>query len=69
MINGYVTFEELKIITGYSDSALVRLIMQGINQRQLELHGGIYNQEVAKPIREQLFNLEEVEKWLRIHIY
>jgi hypothetical protein len=69
LINGYVTFEELKVITGYSDSALVRLIMQGINQHQLELLGGVYNQEVAKPIREQLFNLEEVEKWLRIHIY
>ena len=68
MINGYITYNELKIITGYSDVILSRLIKQGLNCHELELVSGAYK-KVAVPIQQQLFKLNEVEDWLKIHIY
>ena len=68
MIAGYITYNELKIITGYSDSILTKLLVQGINSHELEVVKGIRKDKII-PITEQLFNLKEVEKWLNIHIF
>ena len=70
MLNGYVTYKELKLITGFSDCFLSRLITKGLNIHEVDLE---YN-SVNKPKREDryknlLFNLEEVENWLRVHIF
>ena len=69
MIAGYITYDELKIITGFSDAVLSRLLNLGINQHQLHVETGIYNQKVAKHIKQCLFNLKEVENWIRLHVY
>lgn len=68
MIDGYITYNELKIITGYSDKLLTRLLIQGMNTHELEVVKGI-RVENPIPIREQVFSLEEVESWLNIHIF
>ena len=63
MINGYITFNELKIITGLEESLLKELLLNGLSQHEIEV------QSVRKrAITQQLFNLEEVIKWISIHI-
>ena len=58
MLNGYVTYDELKLIT------------KGLNLHEADLE---YN-NLNKPVRsdrykQTLFNLKEVEEWLRVHIF
>ena len=62
MIAGYVTYEELKIITGYTQDTLDRLIIDGMRLHELSYQG-------TGPFRNYLFNLEEVENWLRVNIF
>lgn len=70
MLNGYVTYDELKTITGFSDYILNKLITKGMNFHELDLE---YNNEIKPQRRERykqrLFNLAEVEEWLRLHIF
>lgn len=69
MINGYVNFEELQIITGFSCNQLYCLLKDGLTLHELSysplsMEGGRY-----RSIKEELYNLDEVMKWLSIHIY
>ena len=68
MIDGYITYNELKIITGYSDAILARLLIQGLNTHELELIEGVRKEKVI-PLKQQVFKLKEVEDWLKIHIF
>lgn len=68
MINGYVTFDELLIITGFTPTQLHKLLYEGLACHELD----ITRYQVHKysvPINERLFNLQEVEKWISSHIY
>jgi hypothetical protein len=70
MLAGYITYEELKLITGYSDVLLSKLITKGLAFHELDLE---YNNK-NKPKRtdrykRMLFNIKEVEEWLKIHIF
>lgn len=66
MINGYVTYEELKVITGYSDDFLKFLIVNGIKSHQIKTNK-VTN--VTYKLKDQLFNLKEVEEWLKLVVY
>ena len=68
MINGYVTYNELKIITGFDDNLLRQLLLEGLTHHELEVNITI-DKRYNKPLKEQLFNLEEVEKWISTHVY
>ena len=70
MLNGYVTYDGLKLITGFNDYFLSKLITKGLNIHEADLE---YN-NINKPKREDryktiLFNLAEVENWLKVHIF
>jgi len=70
MLNGYVTYDELKLITGFNDYFLSKLITKGLTIHEADLE---YN-NINKPKREDryknmLFNLAEVENWLKVHIF
>ena len=58
MIDGYITYNELKIITGYSDKLLTRLLIQGMNTHELEVVKGI-RVENPIPIRDIFLNTGE----------
>ena len=65
MLAGYVTYDELKIITGYSDAFLNKLILNGLNVHEAD---ATYSRVDSK-IKQTLFSLQEVEDWLRVHIF
>lgn len=70
MLDGYVTYDELKLITGFSDYFLSKLITKGLVFHEADLE---YNSK-KKPLRtdrykKMLFSLHEVEQWLRVHIF
>ena len=71
MLAGYITYEELKLITGFSDVFLNRLITKGLAFHEVDLE---YNNIGRKPKREDyykriLFNIQEVENWLKVHVF
>lgn len=61
MIAGYVTYDELKIITGFNDYTLNTLIKTGMRAHQITPEGRTYKQS--------LFNLQEVEDWAKVHLF
>ena len=63
MLNGYITYDELKIITGYPDKVLRNLLLQGMSQHQINVNANKLN------ITQQVFNLDEVVKWISIHLF
>jgi hypothetical protein len=63
MIAGYVTYQELKLITGFSDNFLRKLITAGRLEKKLTLFGKTQCYEKA------LYNLNEVEEFIRIMVY
>lgn len=70
MLNGYVTYDELKLVTGFPDYFLSKLITKGLKFHEADLE---YN-NIKKPTRSDryklmLFNLKEVEEWLKVHIF
>lgn len=65
MLDGYVTYEELKIITGYSEKFLNKLIVKGLKFHEADLQP----ERITHKLKECLFSLKEVESWLRIHIF
>lgn len=67
MIAGYITYDELKLITGYSDQLLKNLILQGLNIHEVEV--AIEGSHKDRKVTEQVFNLKEIENWLKVHIY
>lgn len=64
MLDGYVTYKELKLITGLPENILNALIVQGVNQRQLEV-----DNSDGVELKHMLYNLAQFEKWMRVHIY
>lgn len=64
MINGYVTYDELKLITGYDEKLLNSLIISGITAHQLSVQT-----TRKREITLQLYNLDEVTKWISAHIF
>lgn len=70
MLAGYITYEELKLITGYSDVILNKLITKGLNFHELDLeYNNINKPKRSDRYKRMLFNLQEVEDWLRVHIF
>lgn len=65
MLAGYVTYDELKYITGYSDSFLNKLIIKGLNMHEADLE----YKNMSSNIKQMLFSLQEVEDWLRVHVF
>lgn len=65
MLAGYVTYDELLLITGYSEKFLNRLIIKGLNMHEADLEIRQFNPKY----KQRLYNLQEVEEWLRIHVY
>lgn len=63
MLNGYVTYEELKLITGYPDKLLKELLLQGMSQHQINIATN------KSEITQQIFNLDEVVKWITVHLF
>lgn len=70
MLNGYITYRELKLLTGYSDVFLSKLIVRGLNLHEADLD---YNKQIKDKRKDRysqtLFNLDEVEQWLKAHIF
>ena len=60
MIAGYVTYDELKLITGFPDRLLSGILSEGVR-----LHAITIGESYTKT----LYNLKEVEDWIRVHIY
>ena len=67
MINGYVTFEELKIITGLDNLLLEKLIREGVTLHELSYEP--LDGRISRKLEQRLFNLDEVTKWISLHIY
>ena len=65
MLAGYVTYDELKLITGFSEKFLNRLILRGMNIHEIDLD----YRRLPSNYRQQLFNLAEVEEWIKVHIF
>lgn len=65
MLNGYVTYDELRIITGYSEPFLNKLIVEGLKIHEADLQP----HKVTHKLKEKLFSLQEVENWLKVHIF
>lgn len=66
MINGYVTYEELKVVTGFDNLTLNKMIQNGLALREFEFTPVDGR---TKCINKQLFNLQEVFNWIKLHIY
>ena len=70
MLNGYVTYDELKLITGFNDYFLSKLITKGLNLHEADLEYNNLNNTVGRDkYKQTLFNLKEVEEWLKVHIF
>ena len=66
MINGYVTYKELLLITGLENKVLDKLIRNGLTYHEIS-YENINPDSVS--IHNKLFNLEEVINWISLHIY
>ena len=64
MLNGYITYNELKLITGYDDTLLKNIIMQGLTSHELTCQSSR-----GKEITQNIYNLDEVVKWISLHIF
>lgn len=63
MLNGYITIDELMIITGF-DKKLIEQLMQ------LGMPTHTFNQYISKKYKGTiLLNIKEVEKWLQLALY
>lgn len=67
MLAGYVTYKELKLITGFSDSFLNKLIVKGMNLNEADLEYERLN--FPSKYTQLLFNLQDVEEWLKVHVF
>ncbi len=65
MLAGYVTYDELLLITGFSEKFLNKLIIKGLNMHEADLE----YEKLSSKYKQQLFNLQEVEDWLKVHIF
>lgn len=67
MLAGYVTYNELKLITGFSDRFLNKLIVKGMNINEADLEYERLN--CTSKHKQVLFNLQDVEDWLKVHVF
>lgn len=65
MLAGYVTYEELLLITGFSEKVLNKLIIKGLNLHEMDLEPN----KLTSKYKQQLFDLSEVEEWLKVHVF
>lgn len=65
MLAGYVTYEELKLITGYPDRILNQLIINGLNIHECDVD----RKKIGGNTKQMLFNIQEVEDWLKVHVF
>jgi hypothetical protein len=63
MIAGYVTYQELKLITGFTDTFLKRVLSAGKLEKKLTLFGKTHCYEKA------MYNLKEVEDYIKVLIF
>lgn len=69
MLAGYITYEELKLITGYTDTFLQKLITKGLRMREADLeydNRPLVNKNIFK---QTLFDINEVEEWLKVYVF
>lgn len=67
MIAGYVTFDELLLLTGFTENYLKKLLLNGLKYHEIHLK---YNDMTTKPpLRQCLFDLNEVEEWIKVHVF
>lgn len=59
MLNGYVTYDELSLITGFNDRFLKTFIKEGILEHKITI-------TKSKKFTQNLYDLKEVEEWLKI---
>ncbi len=76
MLAGYVTYDELLLITGFSNAFLSKLIVQGLTLHQADLQyiqltelQEANSRKCSQVYKQTLFNLAEVEEWLRMHVF
>ena len=67
MINGYVTYDELKIITGFDSTTLDRILRDGLTCHEFEFE--TLDRRAKYHINKKLYNLNEVLDWICIHVY
>ena len=65
MINGYVTFNELVLITGLPEYKLRKLISAGMKYHTL----GYVLENNRTSYKDCLYNLDEVINWIKVHIF
>ena len=56
------------LITGFDEKLLKKLIIEGITRHELTIDQFITNPN-KKDLKEQLFNLNEIINWIKIHVY
>lgn len=71
MIAGYLTFKELEIITGFKPKYLKQLILNGLEYHELDIQYDMNNLKIDTNLSwdEMLFSIDEVERWLKVHIF
>ena len=63
MIAGYVNYQELKLLTGFNDTMLKRIIKEGRLDKKITVFGKV------RYLEEALYNLKEVEEYIKVMIY
>lgn len=69
MIDGYVTLEELQVLTCFNKTFLRKLILSGLSRKELFISNGSRKDDLKQPFQQTMFKLSDVEKWIRIHIF
>lgn len=71
MIAGYITYKELELITGFKPKYLKQLILNGLKYHELDINYDEDNLKIDTNLSwdEMLFNINEVEDWLKVHIF
>ena len=63
MIAGYLNYQELKLLTGFNDTMLKRITKEGRLDKKITVFGKV------RYVEEALFNLKEVEEYIKVMIY
>ena len=63
MIAGYVNYQELKLLTGFNYTMLKRIIKEGRLDKKITVFGKV------RYVEEALYNLKEVEEYIKVMIY
>lgn len=66
MVNGYLTYDELKLISGLDEKLLNKLIRDGLTLNEIEY---IPCDIRYNNMSQSLFNYDQVQRWIGLHIY